>query len=62
MQLSMENPDGSGFGAMNGTLLGIGRFFTVGGTPVTVPRAGLSVKSNTGQPLTLDKVWLYCGR
>lgn len=59
--LVQENPDGSGFGLVSGTTAGIMTYFTVGGTPVASPRAGVAVQSTTGDPITLDKVWLFCG-
>jgi hypothetical protein len=61
IRLVQENPDESGFGVVNGTLVGIMTYFTVGGTPIVSPRASLSVQSNEDDPIIVEKLWLYCG-
>jgi hypothetical protein len=62
VKLVQENPDNSGFGVVSGTTAGIATYFTVGGVPLVTPRAGVSVESNLDHALTLEKVWLFCGR
>jgi hypothetical protein len=62
IRLVLENPDGSGFGPVNGTLAGIHYYFTVGGTPIVSPRASLSVQSTTDDPIVVQSLWLFCHR
>lgn len=62
LQLVQENPDGSGFGVVNGTRLSLMTYFTVGGTNVVSPRAGVVYQSNTDGDIAIDNVWLFCGR
>lgn len=62
IRLVVANPDGSGFGVVNGTLVGIHYYFNVGGTPVVSPRASLSVQSTTGDAIVVESLWLFCAR
>jgi hypothetical protein len=60
VRLYQMNPDGSGFGSVNGTRAGIMTYFTVNGTPIVTPRAGITVQSNLDDPLIIEKIWLFC--
>jgi hypothetical protein len=62
IRLVLENPDGSGFGLVNGTRIGIHYYYTVNNTPVVSPRASLSVQSTTDDPIIVESLWLYCAR
>lgn len=62
IRLVLENPDGSGFGLVNGTRAGIHTYYTVGGTPIVSPRASLSVQSTTDDPIVVQSLWLFCHR
>jgi hypothetical protein len=60
VRLIQKNPDGSGFGVVNGTRVGIMTYFTVNGTPIVTPRAEISVQSNLDDPITIEKIWFFC--
>jgi hypothetical protein len=60
IKLVQENPDESGFGVVSGTRVGIMTYFTTGGTPILSPRASLSVQSTQDDPITVEKLWLFC--
>lgn len=61
LKLVITNPDGSGFGPVSGSVAGIGTYFTVGGTNIVTPKAGIDYQSTTGGDVLLEAVWLFCG-